>query len=93
MAPLPTKSVTQSVREDVHVALVAQTRQEPHGGDTLAAPSGASARELMGRMGHASSRAALRHQHLVRTDQGIADAMCALIRATTDPAGDCDEGG
>ncbi|GGS79964.1 hypothetical protein GCM10010176_024190 [Nonomuraea spiralis] len=34
-----------------------------HTGNTLAAGTGASVRELMARMGHSSTRAALIHQH------------------------------
>jgi hypothetical protein len=37
-----------------------------HAGNTLAAATGASLRELMVRMGHASPQAALRYQHATR---------------------------
>jgi integrase len=37
-----------------------------HTGNTMAASTGASTRELMARMGHASSEAALRYQHATR---------------------------
>jgi hypothetical protein len=37
-----------------------------HTGNTLAAAAGASTKELMARMGHASARAALIYQHAVR---------------------------
>ena len=37
-----------------------------HTGNTLAAATGASTKELMTRMGHASSRAALLYQHATR---------------------------
>jgi integrase len=44
-------------------------------------PSGASTRELMGRMGHASMRAALIYQHrTTERDRVIADALDAMIR-------------
>ena len=41
---------------------------------------GASTRELMGRLGHASMRAALIYQHRTMTrDRAIAEALDALI--------------
>ena len=47
-----------------------------HTGNTLAAATGASTRELMARMGHASPRAALIYQHATRErDHAIADAL------------------
>ena len=47
-----------------------------HTGNTLAAASGASTRELMHRMGHASMRAALIYQHATsERDSEIAEAM------------------
>ncbi len=46
-----------------------------HTGNTLAAATGASTKELMSRMGHASSRAALIYQHATRDrDAAIADS-------------------
>lgn len=54
-----------------------------HTGNTLAAGTGASIKELMARMGHASARAALRYQHAVRSrDRAIAEALDDIIRAT-----------
>ena len=51
-----------------------------HTGNTLAAATGASTRELMARMGHASPRAALIYQHATRErDQVIADALGDLL--------------
>jgi len=51
-----------------------------HTGNTLAAASGASTRELMHRMGHASMRAALIYQHATsERDREIADALGARI--------------
>lgn len=51
-----------------------------HTGNTLAAETGASTRELMERMGHDSSHAALIYQHgSARRDRAIADALDALI--------------
>lgn len=57
-----------------------------HTGNTLAAATGASLRELMSRMGHASSRAALIYQHATADrDRAIADALGELARvARTD---------
>lgn len=53
-----------------------------HTGNHLAAASGASTRELMGRMGHASMRAALIYQHRTADrDRLIADALDTLIDA------------
>lgn len=47
-----------------------------HTGNTMAAATGASLRELMERMGHSSSRAALIYQHATRErDEAIAEAM------------------
>lgn len=54
-----------------------------HTGNHFAAASGASTRELMGRMGHASMRAALIYQHRTRErDRAIADSLDALIRGS-----------
>ncbi len=51
-----------------------------HTGNTLAAATGASTRELMARMGHASAEAALRYQHATRDrDHAIADALEAMV--------------
>ena len=47
-----------------------------HTGNHLAASSGASTREVMSRMGHASMRAALIYQHATaERDRSIANAM------------------
>ena len=47
-----------------------------HTGNNIAAASGASTRELMHRMGHASMRAALIYQHATSDrDREIADTM------------------
>jgi integrase len=60
-----------------------------HTGNTLAAESGASLRDLMTRMGHDSMRAALIYQHRTQgADRRIADAMEHLIEQheeTPDP--------
>jgi integrase len=53
-----------------------------HTGNHFAAISGASTRELMGRMGHASMRAALIYQHRTsERDRAIADALDGMIGA------------
>jgi integrase len=50
-----------------------------HTGNTLAAATGASTRELMARMGHASAEAALRYQHATRErDRAIAAGLGAM---------------
>ncbi len=51
-----------------------------HTGNTLAAATGASTKELMARMGHASPRAALIYQHATaERDRAIADALSSMI--------------
>ena len=51
-----------------------------HTGNTLAAATGASTKELMSRMGHASPRAALIYQHATRDrDVAIASALSDVI--------------
>ena len=58
-----------------------------HGAATLAATTGATTKELMARLGHASPAAALRYQHVVSgRDSAIADAIDAVVRATGTPA-------
>ncbi len=60
-----------------------------HTGNHFAALSGASTRELMGRMGHVSVNAALVYQHRTASrDRAIADAMDAMIAALTAPDGE-----
>jgi integrase len=57
-----------------------------HTGNTLAATTGASTRELMARMGHASARAALIYQHATRDrDVTIAAALSELIDTRRSP--------
>ncbi|PJM93084.1 tyrosine-type recombinase/integrase [Streptomyces sp. CB01373] len=54
-----------------------------HTGNTLASTAGASTRELMTRMGHSSSRAALIYQHMtIDRDRAIADRLGAMIRGS-----------
>jgi integrase len=51
-----------------------------HTGATLAAATGASTKELMNRLGHASSDAALRYQHATEDrDRSIAEALSDLV--------------
>jgi integrase len=54
-----------------------------HTGNTLAAATGASTKELMSRMGHASPRAALIYQHASQDrDAVIAAALSDVIEKT-----------
>jgi integrase len=59
-----------------------------HTGNTLAAATGASTKELMARMGHASPRAALIYQHATdERDAAIAAALSELVeRAALRPS-------
>ena len=58
-----------------------------HTGNTLAAMTGASTRELMSRMGHASPRAALIYQHATRErDAEIAARLGALFQRDVPPS-------
>jgi integrase len=53
-----------------------------HTGNHVAAATGASLRELMGRMGHSTTRAALTYQHrTTERDRLIAATMSALVEA------------
>ncbi len=57
-----------------------------HVGGTLAAATGASLKELMARLGHASTRAAMIYQHATRDrDQAIARALGGLVREVRRP--------
>ena len=50
-----------------------------HTGAVLAAATGASLAELMGRLGHGTPAAALRYQHVAADrDQAIAELLCKL---------------
>jgi integrase len=56
-----------------------------HTGATLAAGAGASTRELMARLGHASSAASLRYQHATSSrDESIAERLSELAIANGD---------
>jgi integrase len=61
-------------------------------GGTLAAATGASLKELMTRLGHSSTRAALIYQHATTDrDQAIASALGSLVREGRKP-GSTDDG-
>jgi integrase len=63
-----------------------------HTCNTLTAATGASTRELMHRMGHASARAALRYQHATRDrDEVIAAALNDLIQSSAKVSSELDE--
>lgn len=54
-----------------------------HTGAVLAAQTGATLAELMGRLGHSTPRAALRYQHAAKgRDAQIADALSRMIEGT-----------
>ena len=54
-----------------------------HLAGTLAAATGASTKELMHRLGHASPRAALRYQHATaERDEAIADGIDRILEAS-----------
>jgi hypothetical protein len=55
-----------------------------HAAGTLAAWAGATTRELMARLGHASPRAALRYQHAAQSrDRDLADRLDVLVAGTS----------
>ncbi len=57
-----------------------------HTGNTLAAQTGASTKELMARMGHASMRAALIYQHATpERDAALARALSDLAAKLSAP--------
>ena len=61
-------------------------------GGTLAAATGASLKELMARLGHSSTRAAMIHQHATRDrDQAIAKALGGLVQQVRIAAADSPE--
>ncbi len=54
----------------------------PHLAATLTAATGAGVKEIMHRLGHSSTQAALRYQHATpERDRAIADAIALLIDA------------
>jgi integrase len=63
-----------------------------HTGNTLAAATGATLKELMTRMGHASPKAAMIYLHAARDrDRAIADALGKLVAETLRPKADDDK--
>jgi integrase len=82
-APLDRTNFRQRVwLPAVEAAGVGQLRLHDlrHTAATLAATTGASTKELMARMGHASSRAALIYQHATEDrDRAIAEALSELV--------------
>lgn len=63
-----------------------------HTGNTLAAGTGASTRDLMARMGHDSMNAAIIYQHATRdADKAIAQALDAKVKAEQDKRAEQDE--
>lgn len=59
-----------------------------HVAGTVAAATGASTKELMHRLGHASPRAALRYQHATeKRDEAIADGIDRILDAAHDVGG------
>ncbi|MEV0397562.1 tyrosine-type recombinase/integrase [Polymorphospora rubra] len=76
-----TESVTQAGLPGFHF------HDLRHTGNTLAASTGASLADLMSRMGHGSTRAAMIYQHATsQRDRGIADALSASIEHERDRA-------
>jgi len=65
-----------------------------HVGGTLAAATGASLKELMARLGHSSTRAAMIYQHATRDrDEAIANALGGLMhQVRSDRADQAGEG-
>jgi integrase len=65
-----------------------------HVGGTLAAATGASLKELMARLGHSSTRAAMIYQHATRDrDEAIAKALGGLMhQVRAEPADQAGEG-
>ncbi len=60
-----------------------------HTGDSLAAATGATLRDLMDRMGHDSARAALIYQHkTAAAGRAIADALSVQIESLEQTDGD-----
>ncbi|MER7419820.1 tyrosine-type recombinase/integrase [Micromonospora peucetia] len=58
-----------------------------HTGNTLASRTGASLADLMARMGHASTRAAMIYRHTARErDEHIADALSSQIKQSQNRA-------
>ncbi|MEV0581308.1 tyrosine-type recombinase/integrase [Nonomuraea sp. NPDC050310] len=64
-----------------------------HTGNTLAAMTGASLKELMARMGHTSTKAAMIYLHAAKDrDRAIADALGEIVKEGLKPKDDGDNG-
>lgn len=75
-SPIWARALARSGLSGIHV------HDLRHTGNHLAAISGASTRELMGRMGHVSVNAALVYQHRTASrDRAIADSLDAMVSA------------
>ncbi|WP_392676259.1 tyrosine-type recombinase/integrase [Streptomyces sp. LN785] len=81
-------------RKDAGVTAELHFHDLRHTGNTLASTAGASTRELMTRVGHSGSRAALIYQHMTSDrDRAIADRLGAMIRdGGGDPSDNGDKG-
>nr|WP_307845262.1 tyrosine-type recombinase/integrase [Planomonospora sp. ID67723] len=65
-----------------------------HTGNTLAAMTGASLKELMARMGHSSTKVAMIYLHAAKDrDRAIADALGEIVKEGLKPKKDDDEDG
>ncbi|MEU9890916.1 tyrosine-type recombinase/integrase [Sphaerisporangium sp. NPDC051011] len=63
-----------------------------HTGNMLAATTGATLKELMARMGHSSTKAAMIYLHAVQErDRAIADAMGEIVREALKPKNEGDD--
>ena len=59
-----------------------------HTGNTMAADTGTSLKNLMARMGHDNEQAALRYQHRSKeADQAIAQGLDRILQARSEPSG------
>ena len=82
-SPIWTRALAKAGLSGIHV------HDLRHTGNHLAAISGASTRELMGRMGHVSVNAALVYQHRTASrDRAIADSLDAMVAALNAEASD-----
>lgn len=73
-------------RKDAGISADVPFHDLRHTGNTLASSAGASTRELMTRMGHSSTRAALIYQHMTAgRDRAIADKLGEMIRKDQQP--------
>ncbi|WP_203978993.1 tyrosine-type recombinase/integrase [Planotetraspora silvatica] len=78
------RRIWNKVREDVGLPSL-HLHDLRHVGNTLAAANAASLKELMTRMGHASTRAALIYQHEAQDrDRAIAQALGKAFKVARD---------